>query len=216
MSCTVTVAGVKVTLNSSEHTRTVVNGSGGTQAAISMVSRRDLRGCTFTTVFTDWSGRIGYGGFTKGTTRRQGTGTTPTGTYTVTEAFGLNGNPGTALTYRRAGADDWWILDFQQAPREIWNRFYHYDGSGYRPTEKSDNDTESERLTSFPGQYAYAAVLNFNRPGDPAGMNSTRGGGIFLHVNGSGATAGCVSTTRANMVKFLTAVRPGDRVTIVA
>ena len=38
-------------------------------------------------------------------------------------------------------------------------------------------------------QYAHAVVIDYNYARPVKG----RGAGIFLHVNGSGATAGCVS-----------------------
>ncbi|MEU5058533.1 hypothetical protein ACFC18_48295 [Streptomyces sp. NPDC056121] len=36
-----------------------------------------------------------------------------------------------------------------------------------------------------------------------------RGAGIFLHVNGSGATAGCVSVPRATTDRIMSWVQPG-------
>jgi L,D-peptidoglycan transpeptidase YkuD (ErfK/YbiS/YcfS/YnhG family) len=44
-------------------------------------------------------------------------------------------------------------------------------------------------------QYDWAAVIDFNRPHPVVG----RGAGIFLHANGRGATAGCVSVPHATM-----------------
>lgn len=41
-----------------------------------------------------------------------------------------------------------------------------------------------------------------------------KGGAIFLHVHGHGATAGCVSVTAANMRTFRRHVHPGDTITI--
>ncbi|MGZ5404337.1 MAG: L,D-transpeptidase family protein, partial [Nocardioides sp.] len=48
-----------------------------------------------------------------------------------------------------------------------------------------------ERLKDYPRQYEWAVVTSFN-----AGQVKHRGGAIFLHVNGDGATAGCVSAPR--------------------
>jgi L,D-peptidoglycan transpeptidase YkuD (ErfK/YbiS/YcfS/YnhG family) len=54
-------------------------------------------------------------------------------------------------------------------------------------------------------QYAKALVIDFNRwPAAPG-----RGAGIFLHVNGRGATAGCVSVPRATMDRIMGWIRPG-------
>lgn len=70
--------------------------------------------------------------------------------------------------------------------------------------------SEGERLRDFPGQYDYAAVINYNRNGVKG-----KGGAIFLHVHGRGATAGCVSITKANMATFLRTVTSGDTITII-
>jgi L,D-peptidoglycan transpeptidase YkuD (ErfK/YbiS/YcfS/YnhG family) len=41
------------------------------------------------------------------------------------------------------------------------------------------------------------------------------GSAIFLHVNGSGSTAGCVSVSRAEMIRVLTWLDPAMRPRIV-
>jgi hypothetical protein len=48
-------------------------------------------------------------------------------------------------------------------------------------------------------QYAYGMVIGFNYERPVPG----RGAGIFLHVNGRGATAGCVSVPEASMRRIL-------------
>ncbi|MFD4627597.1 L,D-transpeptidase family protein [Streptomyces sp. NPDC058475] len=63
----------------------------------------------------------------------------------------------------------------------------------------------SEHLVDHSTQYAKALVIDFNRcPATPR-----RGAGIFLHVNGQGATAGCVSVPRATMDRIMAWIRPG-------
>ena len=52
-------------------------------------------------------------------------------------------------------------------------------------------ENTSERLQSFPQQYEYAINTSFNLD-----QVRHRGAGIFFHVNGRGATAGCVSAPR--------------------
>jgi hypothetical protein len=65
-------------------------------------------------------------------------------------------------------------------------------------------DRGSEHLINYPVQYAKALVINFNRwPATPG-----RGAGIFLHVNGSGATVGCVSVPRATMDRIMGWITP--------
>jgi L,D-peptidoglycan transpeptidase YkuD (ErfK/YbiS/YcfS/YnhG family) len=53
-------------------------------------------------------------------------------------------------------------------------------------------------------EYAEVLVVDFNRrPATPG-----RGAGIFLHVNGAGATAGCVSVPRATMDRIMAWISP--------
>ncbi len=71
----------------------------------------------------------------------------------------------------------------------------------------------SELLTNYPTQYAYSIVVNFNRAPDT--KTPYRGAGIFVHVR-TGATAGCISTSSANVATMLRTMRPGDTITISA
>src|SRR4051794_39277010 len=64
---------------------------------------------------------------------------------------------------------------------------------GFARTEKGRNG--SERLARYNPEYNYSAGIDFNRP-NPVPY---RGAGIFLHVNGDGATGGCVSVSQARM-----------------
>ena len=151
--------------------------------------------------------RVGYNGFVWADTRRQGTGTSPAGTFAVVSSFGNGTDPGTALPYRKVDRSDWWTYD----PR---------DPSTYnilqprRVPSSRWRTTWAEDLSGYGEQYRYAAVLDFNLPGAvhraPDGQRvadepaDTRlGGGIFLHVSGPGATAGCVSIPRAAMRRVL-------------
>ncbi|MFF4650808.1 L,D-transpeptidase [Streptomyces sp. NPDC001380] len=144
------------------------------------------------------SGRVGSRGVTDGATRRQGTWTTPAGTWTVTEGFGTL-PVGTAMPYTVVGDDDWWVED----PRSrFYNRMHGARGADFPLTEAGARG--SEHLVDHPVQYAEALVVDFNRwPAVPG-----RGAGIFLHVNGRGATAGCVSVPRATMDRIMAWIRP--------
>jgi L,D-peptidoglycan transpeptidase YkuD (ErfK/YbiS/YcfS/YnhG family) len=166
--------------------------------------------------------RIGYGGWAWAAHRVQDTGTTPIGTFTLTEAFGLAPDPGAKLPYRRVGADDYWVGD-RRDPR-TYNLWEPAAVSG-----RTWRTGQSERLSSFPVQYAYAVVIDFNRPAPvtvvwnaahheyvtsrPARIG--RGSAIFLHVNGRGSTAGCVSVSRASLVGILHWLHPSFRPRIV-
>jgi L,D-peptidoglycan transpeptidase YkuD (ErfK/YbiS/YcfS/YnhG family) len=70
----------------------------------------------------------------------------------------------------------------------------------------SDADS-SERLSDFATQYEYAIVTGFNY----AAQVRHRGAGIFLHVNGTGPTAGCVSAPRWFLRRTMAALDPDLR-----
>ncbi len=142
--------------------------------------------------------RIGYGGWVRGAARQQGTGTSPAGKYGLPQAFGSLADPGGATPYRRFDRNDFWpyeprdpatynIYQRHKAASTHWRR-------GFR-----------ERLWDFRSQYRYAVVVGFNLPSGVhysrarrqwvarETADTSRGGGIFLHVTDGGPTAGCVS-----------------------
>ncbi|MGH8893528.1 MAG: L,D-transpeptidase family protein [Actinomycetes bacterium] len=146
--------------------------------------------------------RIGRNGFVAADRRRQGSSTTPAGTFGIPRAFGIWADPGTALPYREVDATDWWPYD----PRDpstynVWQT-RRTAGSDWRPGWAED-------LSSYGRQYRHAAVLDYNLPSgvhrsggervarQPA--DTRRGGGIFLHIDRPGATTGCVSVAQADM-----------------
>jgi L,D-peptidoglycan transpeptidase YkuD (ErfK/YbiS/YcfS/YnhG family) len=159
--------------------------------------------------------RIGYGGWVPASRRVQLTGTTPQGTFTLTTAFGLSPDPGTAMDYRRADRTDYWAGDDRDP--KTYNLFQPA-ATRYRTWRTS----RSERLAAYPVQYAYAVVIDFNRPAAstvswnarhheyvttrPADVR--RGSAIFLHVSGKGSTAGCVSIPRTDLSRVLRWLNP--------
>jgi len=151
-------------------------------------------------VVTVRDGRTGYGGLVPGPEREQGTGTTPLGTYRITESFGLAAKPGkTRLPFHRVRRGDYWVQDNQSA---YYNQLRNKRQGGFR--WRIDGYNSSERLQDYTGQYRWSVVIDFNRP-TPV---RHRGSGIFLHVNGDGATAGCVSTPRSFIRQAMQRLRP--------
>ncbi|MCW2766722.1 MAG: secreted protein [Nocardioides sp.] len=134
-------------------------------------------------------GRIGYGGLVVGARRRQGTGTTPLGSYGLISAFGTHARrPAWDLGYRKIRRGDFWVQDNGS---RFYNRYRNQRQGGFRWRLPASAENGSERLTDFPVQYEFSIVTSFNQ-----GQVRHRGAGIFLHVNGTGATAGCVSAPR--------------------
>lgn len=164
--------------------------------------------------------RIGYGGWAWASRRVQDSGDTPAGTFAITQAFGVRADPGTRLPYRKVDGDDYWVGDARDA--KTYNLFQ--PAASARRTWRTSH---AERLAAYPRQYAYAAVIDFNKPGRvrwDAGRrqyvagrtaNTRRGSAIFLHASGAGSTAGCVSVRRADVVRLLTWLNPAKRPRIV-
>ncbi|MFJ9630475.1 L,D-transpeptidase [Streptomyces sp. NPDC101175] len=139
--------------------------------------------------------RFGAKGLVEGRVRQQGSYTTPTGLYDLPYAFGIKSAPtGTRVKYRRVNGSSWWCEDIRS---RVYNRWSE-------PLARDCRATESERLISYATQYAYGVVIGYNYAKPVKG----RGAGIFLHVNGRGATAGCVSVPVDAMRRILGWVDP--------
>jgi L,D-peptidoglycan transpeptidase YkuD (ErfK/YbiS/YcfS/YnhG family) len=146
-------------------------------------------------------GRIGYGGLVAPDQRVQGSGTTPLGTVRLISAFGRHPRgAGWGLPYRRIRSGDYWVEDNGS---RYYNRYRNKRQGGFRWWLPADRANSSELLQDYPRQYEYAIVTSYNRD-----QVRHRGAGIFLHVNGSGATAGCVSGPRAFLRRLMWRLDP--------
>lgn len=148
--------------------------------------------------FLTTGGRVGRSGFAEPGAKREGDGRSPTGSYSLTEAFG-EGDPGTALPYRRLReSGDCWGSTVRD---HRYNR--HYSG----PCLPAD-----ENLSAImkDGPYRQAVVVNYNRPPDSPVVQGN-GSAIFVHI-GSGPTSGCVSLARPELEKVMRTLRPHDRI----
>jgi L,D-peptidoglycan transpeptidase YkuD (ErfK/YbiS/YcfS/YnhG family) len=207
-TCIRTLDGVTTRIYRSQRTVIIVNQTSRTYARVSFWVRRDAA-CSLTRKFLTTTARIGWNGTVAGTNRRQGSGTTPRGTYTITETFGNGPAPYTSMPYHQVRKGDYWVGD---------NRSRHYNNlrnsadGGFRWWLPQSNVNASENLRSFGAQYRYVAVINFNRPPDQ--REAYRGFGIFLHVKSDRATAGCIGITASQMRLVLRYLRPGDKITI--
>ncbi|MDJ0344078.1 L,D-transpeptidase family protein [Streptomyces sp. H10-C2] len=153
--------------------------------------------------YTTTAARVGSHGITDGATRKQGTYTTPTGTYTVSQGFGVAANPGTKMPYHQVTAADWWVEDPDSA---YYNRMRRAEQGGFPLTEKGDHG--SERLVNYPVQYRNALVIDFNNRPAVKG----RGAGMFLHALGpaAGPTAGCVALPQAVLTSVMRWIDPAQ------
>ena len=177
---------------------------------------------SWTEKFAAMPARNGDKGWAVGTSRVQGTRTSPQGTYRITTAFGVKPNPGAKLSYRLADHNDYWVGD-QRDPKT-----YNLVQSS-ASAKRTWRIGEAEKLSSYPRQYEYAAVIDFNRPAASTvkwnathseyvttqPVNVALGSAIFLHINGKAATAGCVSLNRTDMISVLKWLDPSRKPRIV-
>ncbi|MGY2063994.1 L,D-transpeptidase family protein [Blastococcus sp. SYSU DS0619] len=122
---------------------------------------------------------------------------TPAGTYTLTEAFGRAGNPGTALPYRVVDGDDWWVSDVQ-SPR--YNQ-YAECARGTCDFAEAASENLADELA-----YAHAVVIDYNGAGTPGA-----GSAFFLHLSNGAPTAGCVAVDAGSLTALLRWLDPAAR-----
>jgi uncharacterized protein with LGFP repeats len=123
----------------------------------------------------------------------------PTGSFTVTEAFGL-GNPGTALNYISLNSYSRWGGRLNSN----YNKYF----------ESSADVFPDENMWYYATRpshdYRQGVVINYNRPPDsPIVMNA--GFAIFLHANRV-PTWGCISLLESDVTRFIRSAVPGDRI----
>jgi L,D-peptidoglycan transpeptidase YkuD (ErfK/YbiS/YcfS/YnhG family) len=147
--------------------------------------------------------RIGRTGLVDAARRRQGSGTTPAGTFPLTEAFGLTPISETAMPYSLVvSVDHWWVCD---PGSPYYNRLRMSSQGGFRPT--TSGRRASERICEHTGEYEHVVVVDFNRPYP----NRKAGAGIFIRSGLTLPTDGGVGTAPENVVRLLSWLDPVRR-----
>lgn len=124
---------------------------------------------------------------------------TPIGSFTLTQAFGHDADPGTALPYTQTTPADWWIS--QSGP--LYNtRQRCSSGCGFTTGDPN------EHLFYETPYYNYAVVIDYNTRNAPGGVQQGRGSAFFLHVTVGAPTQGCVSIAQDRLVDLLRWLRP--------
>jgi L,D-peptidoglycan transpeptidase YkuD (ErfK/YbiS/YcfS/YnhG family) len=201
-STALVLGGVPVRLPAGSRQVVTVNHTSGTHARVTLWQRT---ASGWQRLARTKTGRTGYGGLVRPKHREQGTGTTPLGTYRLLSTFGTTPRAATwGLSHRRIRAGDYWVQDNRSAH---YNRYRNKAEGGFRWWLPASNVNSSERLRDFPKQYEMAIVTSYNY----AAQVRHRGAGIFLHVNGHGPTAGCVSAPRWFLLRTMDALDPGLR-----
>jgi len=202
---TARLGGIAVHLRPGTSQVVTVDHTRGTSARVSLWALKHGR---WKRQLTTAGGRTGYGGLVAGAKRHQGTGATPLGTYRLISSFGTHrAKASWDLPYRMIKKGDYWVEDNGSA---YYNRYRNKAQGGFRWWLPLSARNGSERLSDYPKQYEEAIVLDYNQA-----QVRHRGAGIFLHVNGTGATAGCVSAPRWLLRKLLHRLDPA-RVPVIA
>ena len=124
--------------------------------------------------------------------RRRNTNTSPAGLWAIGMAFGNEAPPEhLKLPWRQVTPNSDWVCD-EASP--YFNTWQERDD----PTLIPWGD-DVEHLENYPSLYAWACVIEFNRPPD---VVPNRGCAIFLHCAKAG-TGGCIGLRREDMLSVL-------------
>ncbi|MFC5747411.1 L,D-transpeptidase family protein [Actinomadura rugatobispora] len=173
----------------------VADGYGTAEVAITECARI---GPFWRTVLST-SGHVGRNGFAEPGAKREGDGKSPTGSYSMTEAFG-EGDPRTRLPYRtlRESGDCWGST----IGDDRYNRYY-------RGTCLPADENLSQYMKD--GPYRQAVVIDHNRPPESPIVHG-HGSAIFMHIGTGIPTSGCVSLARPELEALMRTLRPHDRI----
>lgn len=142
------------------------------------------------------TGRLGAQGIQK---VREGDKKTPSGIYRLHTPFGIKANPGCPIGYTQISKNHYWSGE----PEKYYNKFVDISQvSDYR-------QGGGEHLIEYGGVYNYCVAVDYN-PECVVG----KGSAIFLHCQGKGSTAGCISIPESNMVTVLQNLRSDARIII--
>ncbi|MER6359740.1 L,D-transpeptidase family protein [Kitasatospora sp. NPDC001527] len=134
-----------------------------------------------------WQGHNAFKGWT--TDHNEGDLRSPIGVFSLTDAGGRKADPGSRLPYDK-------------------DANFVVSGTGFA----------GEQLA---GSFDYVVAINYNRvpgnsPLDPRRPNgSTKGGGIWIHVDHGGPTHGCVSIPEDKMAQLIRTLDPAAHPVIV-
>lgn len=118
---------------------------------------------------------------------------TPAGVFTLTQSFGIMGDPGAKLPYFQVDSWDWWDGD-RASPT-----YNSYVRSPYSPGPGSEN------LYWIGYAYNYSVVMDYNLARHP-----DKGSAFFFHVSNGEPTGGCVSAPIGDMRWILRFLDPAQ------
>lgn len=139
------------------------------------------------------SARLGQNGIKSASEVYEMDKSTPTGIYSLTEAFGINADPGSKIRYRQLDGTEYWVDDEN-------SEFYNTMQFG----ELNGRWESAEKLIDFEGYYNYSVVIDYNRWPVIPGKSSA----IFLHCDLGSYTYGCIAIPQENLVNIIKRLDP--------
>ena len=144
---------------------------------------------------TAYVGRNGIG------KTKEGDGKTPTGTYNLTQPFGIKANPGSNMSYTQVTKYHYWC---GTSGSEYYNKLVDMRKVNRKYT------SSDEYLINYKGVYNYCMFIDYNASGKEG-----KGSCIFLHCKGSkSSTAGCIAVSEAAMKKIIKWAKSGAKIVI--
>jgi L,D-peptidoglycan transpeptidase YkuD (ErfK/YbiS/YcfS/YnhG family) len=124
--------------------------------------------------------------------KKEGDKKTPTGLYSLGQAFGIYKNPGTKMPYVKVNRYHYWCAD---SGSQYYNQLIRTDKTGHR--------CRGEHLIDYKTVYNYGIFIEYNKAG-----KAGKGSAIFLHCSRKRATGGCVAIPEKQLKKLLKQLDP--------
>ena len=132
---------------------------------------------------------------------REGDNKTPTGTYNLTQPFGIKANPGANMNYTQVTKYHYWC---GTSGSKYYNQMIDT-----RVVDRACT-TSDEYLINYGSVYNYCMFIDYNAAGV-----ADKGSCIFLHCKGSkDSTAGCIAVDEGVMKKIIQWAKPGAKIVI--
>lgn len=139
-------------------------------------------------------GYVGQNGIGK---QKEGDRKTPTGTFSLTQAYGIKADPGAKMSYVKVNRYLYWCGDSQYYNQLI-------------DVREKPHTCHGEHLIDYVPQYNYGMFLDYNKK-----CVYKKGSAIFLHCTGSKKyTGGCVAVSEKNMIKIIQNAEAGAKICI--
>lgn len=172
----------------------LVEHEGGSRALLSVHEKKNG-------VWTELSSCTAYLGSSGIGKTREGDRKTPTGTFNLTQPFGIKADPGANMPYTKVTKYHYWC---GTSSSEYYNRLVDM-----RKTDRKYTSSD-EHLIDYGSVYNYCMFIDYNAEGEPG-----KGSCIFLHCAGSKkSTGGCIAVSQSMMKKIIQWAEPGAKIVI--